>query len=332
MRSCPFNGISDEDDLIDPQPLDLLIPENVGKGSIKRFRMQRTLITWAGVSALGLYSFCTSTSPSLRAAGLGLVFPGAGLVAVATIPAAIAFVLSTVSIPLVLFAWFGAGGLFFPIALWTGTVALAAILAQETLFELSAPITVAVCVVAASYIAWQNDAANNEARAKRQMRNEYLVDAVRQNQTAAKKPDYGSRELDLRNLRFLQWLIELGLKPFDDFSYHDVIDQFQTSAIRYQLYETVSDLGLYQFVYVPNFHGYVSRAMRNCIEKSLTERVVGFWKYESAWYYTFSTRLFSPRKLADQFLLTHIGASSSFKISTQLGRTTSWFRDTSCRP
>ncbi len=39
----------------------------------------------------------------------------------------------------------------------------------------------------------------------------------------------------------------------------------------------------YQFNYAPNFHGYLSEAMRRCIEKSLTERVVGFWKYESSW-------------------------------------------------
>ena len=78
-------------------------------------------------------------------------------------------------------------------------------------------------------------------------------------------------------------MIELGRTAKDDFSYHDVIDQFQTSAIRYQLYEAVSDLGVYQFIYAPNFHGYVSEAMRNTIEKSLTEKVVGFWKWESLW-------------------------------------------------
>jgi len=80
--------------------------------------------------------------------------------------------------------------------------------------------------------------------------------------------------MDERTLRFTQWFIELGLTDKDDWSYHDVIDQFQTSAIRYQLYETVSDLGMYQYIFAPNFHGYLSQAQRNVIEKSLTEKVV----------------------------------------------------------
>lgn len=109
------------------------------------------------------------------------------------------------------------------------------------------------------------------------------MQAVQDSQAAGKAPEPGSRELDLKTLRFMQWFLELGLTAKDDFSYHDIIDQFQTSAIRYQLYESLSDLAMYQFVFAPNFHGYLSQAMRNCIEKSLTEKVVGFWKWESLW-------------------------------------------------
>ena len=182
-----------------------------------------------------------------------------------------------------MFAWFGAGGLFFPIALWSGSTILAALLAGDSLLELAAPVWAAICLGGISYITFLTHAANAEAREKRQRRNRYLIDSVRKTQQAAKRPLPGSRELDSHLLRFVQWLLELGLSPKDDFSYHDVIDQFQTSAIRYQLYETVSDLGMYQYIYTPNFHGYLSQAQRNCIEKSLTERVVGFWRWESAW-------------------------------------------------
>jgi len=122
-----------------------------------------------------------------------------------------------------------------------------------------------------------------EAREKRNGRNEYLIPAVRKTQAEGERAPPGSRELSPRDLRFIQWFVELGMRLFDDFAYHDVIDQFQTAAIRYLLYEAVSDLGLYQFNYAPNFHGYLSLAQRRIIEKSLTERVVGFWKYESAW-------------------------------------------------
>jgi len=60
-----------------------------------------------------------------------------------------------------------------------------------------------------------------------------------------------------------------------------VIDQFQTGAVRYQLYGVVDVLSLYQCHYAPGFHGYLSRASKNCIEKSLQKRIMSYWKWES---------------------------------------------------
>ena len=260
---------------------DVLIPEKVGKGAAKWHYQRRTLVQYAVMAAGGLYAFYTFESPSVRASSLGLLFPGAGLVAVATIPSIFAFLISTALIPLVLFAWFGAGGVLFPMLLWGGSSALAGFLARDSLFDIAGPLWTAICVGGVGYTAYATHTANAEARANRIKRNEYLIDSVQQTQAAGKKHEPGSREVDLRTLRFLQWTLELAHTAKDDFSYHDVIDQFQTSAIRYQLYETVSDLGCYQFIYAPNFHGYLSQGMRNCIEKSLTEKVVGFWKCKS---------------------------------------------------
>ncbi|KAF2019870.1 hypothetical protein BU24DRAFT_448263 [Aaosphaeria arxii CBS 175.79] len=262
---------------------DVLIPDNVGRGTVKWWYQRRTLIQYAAMASAGLYTFYTSSSPSLRAAGLGLLFPGAGLISVCTIPSILAFIISTAAIPACLFAWFGAGGVAFPMFLWASTTALAAFLAKESLLEIAAPLWTAICVVGIAYITQTTSTANKEASQKREERNKYLVESVQKSQASAKLPQPGSRELSLRNLRFLQWEIELGLAGKDDFSHHDIIDQFQTSAIRYQLYGAQNDLGVYQFAYAPNFHGYLSQAQRNCIEKSLTEKVVGFWKWESMW-------------------------------------------------
>lgn len=195
--------------------------------------------------------------------------------AACTVTSLVCFLLSTALIPVVLFAWFGCGGITFPIVLWTGTDLLAALLAKDSVLEAAGPLWVAVCVSGITYLAWKTKEANETGRGKREKRNAYLVDAVRQNQRNAVVAEPGSREVDERTLRFLQWHLELGLSPKDDYSYHDVIDQFQTASIRYQLYEAVSDLGLYQSVYAPNFHGYLSQAQRNIIEKSLQKKVVG---------------------------------------------------------
>lgn len=151
---------------------------------------------------------------------------------------------------------------------------LAAVLARDSVLELAGPLWTAVCIAGIAYITYATQSANAEMRKKRAIRNQYLINAVSENQSIATEPTPGSREMDERTLRFTQWFIELGLAPKDDWSYHDVIDQFQTSAIRYQLYEAVSDLGMYQFIFAPNFHGYLSQAQRNVIEKSLTEKVV----------------------------------------------------------
>lgn len=235
------------------------------------------------MAAVGLYTFYTTESPKLRAAGLGLLFPGAGLVSVGTIPAILAFIVSSAAIPVVLFAWFGAGGVAFPIFLWASTTILAGVLARDSLFELAAPVWTAICVVFIAYITHQTRTANSQAAEKRHMRNEYLIDSVQKSQASATVPAPGTRELSERDLRFLQWELDTGLAGPDDWSHHDIIDQFQTAAIRYQLYGCQNDLGVYQYVYAPNFHGYLSKAQRNCIEKSLSERVVGFWKWESLW-------------------------------------------------
>jgi hypothetical protein len=253
----------------------VLIPEKAGKGTMKWRYQRRTLMQYAGLAAAGISTFYRFESPGLRAAGLGLLFPGAGLIAVCTIPSILAFIVSTALIPVVLFAWFGAGGVAFPLFLWTGTTVLAGFLARDSLLDIAAPLWTAICLGGIAYITWQTSVGNSQAQAKRQARNKYLVESIQQSQAAAKEAEPGSRELDLRTLRFLQWIIELGLTPKDNFSYHDIIDQFQTSAIRYQLYEAVSVLGMYQSIYTPNFHGYSSQASRNIIEKSMTSRVVG---------------------------------------------------------
>ncbi|KAJ0337101.1 hypothetical protein COL922a_007144 [Colletotrichum nupharicola] len=123
---------------------------------------------------------------------------------------------------------------------------------------------------------------NASGYSKAQERNKYLVQAVEEQMAdAAPAPQSGDRELSLETLRHVQHIIERGLSPRDDFSFHDVIDQFQTGAIRYQLYGTIDALSLYQCHYVPGFHGYLSKACQNAIEKSLQKRIMSYWKWES---------------------------------------------------
>lgn len=254
---------------------DVLIPQECGKGVVKRYHQRRTLVQYAFLASIGLATFYKIDSPKARTAGLGLLFPGAGFVAVCTLPSILALVVTLASVPLILFMWFGCGGLAFPILLWAGSDLFAVVLAGDTVLESAGPIVTAACVLGITYMTWQTQLGNRQAQKKREERNAFLEDAVRENHVNAHQaPPPGSREADERTLRFVQWILEMGLAPKDDFSYHDVIDQFQTSAIRYQLYQGVYELAVYQSNYCPNFHGYLSKAERGLIEKSMSKKVM----------------------------------------------------------
>lgn len=256
---------------------DVLISPQCGKGSAKKYHQRRTLVQYALLSAAGLATFYKTEDPRLRTAGLSLLFPGAGFVAVCTIPSIFGLIVTLASVPVILFMWFGCGGLAFPIMLWTGSLLLATFLTRDTVLESAGLIVPAFCLLGISYISYRTALANTQAEKKRDERNAFLVDAVQINQaSAAQVPAPGSREADERSLRFLQWVLEMGLAPADDFSYHDIIDQFQTSAIRYQLYQSMWELAAFQNHYCPNFHGYLSKAERGLIDKSMSKRVMKY--------------------------------------------------------
>lgn len=239
------------------------------------------MFQYAALYTFGLWCFWNLESTALRASALGLLFPGAGLVAVGTIPAIVAFVVTMVGIPVTLFVWFAMGGVLFPLMLWFGSAILAGLIAKDTLFDQAGSLWAAVCVLLITWAIWKSSAINARGRSIQQQRNRWLPSKVQSMLgSAVKAPEPGSRELDLRTLRFVQHMIERGLTKHNDLSYHDVIDQFQTGAVRYQLYGVVDSIGLYLTHYAPGFHGYAAEACRNSIEKSLTKRIMSYWKWE----------------------------------------------------
>lgn len=257
------------------QPSDVLIPPNAGRGLVRDYYQQRTICQYLALSAGALWAFHKLDNTAYRAAVLGLLFPGAGFTAVATTPAIVAFLLTNVLLVLSIVVWFVLGGIFFPIAVWFGSAIVAGFLARDAIYGPSAWICGIFCYGGILYLK-VNGHWSNAARCKKaQERNKWLIEAVREQMAnATPRPSPESRELSLETLRHVQFVLERGLSPADDFSYHDVIDQFQSSSLRYQLYSLVDVLSIYQCHYAPNFHGYLSQASRNCIEKSVQKKVV----------------------------------------------------------
>ncbi|CAK7231282.1 hypothetical protein SBRCBS47491_007878 [Sporothrix bragantina] len=270
-------------------PFDLktvLIPPSAGMGTTKRYYQRRTMFQYATLYCFGLWCFWNLESVALRASALGLLFPGAGLLAVGTIPALAAMIVTLVGIPVTLFVWFAMGGVLFPLLLWIGAAGLAGVLARgldaaSGLWDWAGTFWAAACVIMVTWAVWKSSAINARGRSVQQQRNTWLPAKVGSMlETADVAPAPGDRELDLDTLRFVQHMIERGLTKHDDLSYHDVIDQFQTGAVRYQLYGVVDCLGLYLTHYTPGFHGYAAEACRNSIEKSLHKRIMSYWKWE----------------------------------------------------
>jgi hypothetical protein len=261
--------------------LDVLIPPSAGLGTTKRYYQRRTMFQYSILFTLGLWCFQNLRSTALRAVTLGMLFPGAGLVAVCTIPSLLAFVVTLIGIPVTLFVWFAMGGVLFPLLLWFVSAGLAGILAKDTLVDKAGPAWGVACVFIVTWAIWKSSQINARGKSIQLHRNKWIPNEVKALQdNAVPAPAPGSRELYLKTLRFLQHMIERGLTKHDDLSYHDVIDQFRTGAVRYQLYGVVDSIALYLTHYAPGFHGYAAEACRNCMEKSLTKKIMSYWKWE----------------------------------------------------
>lgn len=241
-------------------------------------------LKYLGLVILGLSLFYLSSNSKVRTAGISILFPGAGFLAVGGVGGYFGFVITILLLPLCLFAWFGAGGLAFPLADWILSGIFATWLAKPQIVESSAIATLGLIGILYTFL-WTRSSVEDVAdEAKRDRRNTYMqaVDQKWQEESIpAAEP--GTRELSLDQLRFLQHVIELALQDEDNWDGFTIVDQFQPAALRYQLYEFVNCLGVYQTHYTPNFRGYASHAMRNSIEKSLVPKVMNYWKWESLW-------------------------------------------------
>ena len=102
-------------------------------------------------------------------------------------------------------------------------------------------------------------------------------------EVAAPVPTSGERELTADDLAALRYGFDRALQPVGQLNGYDKVDQFQTSALRYQINHLGYGLGMLQCMYTPSFHGYLSQAQRNLIELYLDKRIWGYWLWESAW-------------------------------------------------
>lgn len=246
---------------------------------------RRTQLQYLSLATAGLLSFYKSSNSRLRVAGLSCLFPGAGFVAVGGLAGAIGLVLSLAFLPLAIFAWFGAGGLAFVLASWIVPAIVSTSIAGQAVWEPSGPIVILSVLSLIFYAIRTSQQRHARALKLRESRNA-LLDQEQEawKARAEQRPsDSTMRELSIDDLRMLQHFVQVAHQSMDDWQNFAHVDQFQTAAFRYQLYGLQWTLALIQKHWMPNFHGYLKSGQEKLIDKSTTQDVMNYWKWESLW-------------------------------------------------
>jgi hypothetical protein len=135
-----------------------------------------------------------------------------------------------------LIAWFGSGMISAPIFVWLGSAALAATLAGTTSWHLGMPLALGLLLIYRLVSAHRQRKANLAMLQRREERSRSLPAAAQAVVArATEAPAADTRELSLEELQALRYNLDLALQPLEGFDGFQTVEQFQTSALRYQL-------------------------------------------------------------------------------------------------
>jgi hypothetical protein len=255
-------------------------------GPVAARRLRRTLAGYLVIAALGLLPTIVGSSVPWQALGLGLVLPGGGFLmfgwwAVAGVG------LTLLGFGVALLLWFATGNVLAPIVTWIGAAVVAAALSagqpppQPRFGALSAALVIVGAAAVTALI--RRVLAVRRAARRRALRAAYLPGDLEMLDRRISPEPTGPRELDDCQLGHVRWLLGLGLQPVDEFDGFDVIEQFQPSALRYQINHVQYALAQVQRHYTPNFHGYLADAQERLIEKLTVPKVWKYWRLERLW-------------------------------------------------
>jgi Linalool dehydratase/isomerase len=246
-------------------------------GPVVRALLQRTGRVAALAGGASVAALAVSKRPGTKAALLGALVPGGGY-AYSRNPWRLAATAGAFAVSLA--TWFATGNILAPPAIWLGSALDAR--RQTRHGKNWEPATVVVpAVVGAALVAGTvaRRQAFRQAQERGRVRAEYLRTSPRVDVPAVKRPV----EMSTEDLATLRWFVNRSLQPRDSFDGYDIVEQFQTSAIRYQIFMAGWVLAASQLTRTPAFRGYVSAAQRALIDKVTHKRVWGYWRFEQAW-------------------------------------------------
>jgi hypothetical protein len=185
-------------------------------GPATRAKKRRASIVYVVLVALGLLTFALDIEAGWRAAGLGLLFPGAGFIAAGGWP----LLLLPVSLALFcasLIAWFESGMVVAPIAIWALSAVGAGLLAKEPVWIGSPFVALGLLVAFVAIVQSMGEKTRAAQLARREERVKILPTAAAVYQRAAAAPAPDGRELTPDQLAALRYDLDLALQPIESF-------------------------------------------------------------------------------------------------------------------
>jgi len=255
----------------------LTVPEQPN-GPAVRALLRRTGITGAIVAGAAVAVSALSKRPGTRALAIGALAPGAGYVYTRN---PLRFLATLGAFAASLAAWFASGNIVLPPLLWAAAAVNARKQAVRGRTWNGARVAVPAALIgvaAAGSVARRR--AFRAAQDRGRVRAQYLATVPR---IDPRPKDSVREELSADDLATLRSLFDRALQPLDKFDGFTKIDQFQTSAIRYQLNFMQWALAMAQLHYTPSFHGYLSAAQRNLIDKLTLPPIWRYWAFEQTW-------------------------------------------------
>lgn len=265
------------------QPIRMPGSDQAANGPLTASRLLRSRLIHGAMCIAGAGTWLLDASPAWQAFGWGLWLPGMGFVSVG------GWALLLVPVTLILFgvafiAWFGSGMIIAPIAIWLGAALVAGLLAGQAAMQY-APYAVPVITVA--FLSWSalHRARRLSAALERRARRLAALPATVQHMrlTAVPAPPVSDNELSPLELSMVRYALDRALQPIGQLQGFDRIDQFQTSALRYQLNQVGWLLAIAQRHHFPNFHGYANEAQRRLIDQYREKAIWGYWTLEQLW-------------------------------------------------
>jgi Linalool dehydratase/isomerase len=252
-----------------------------GSGEASKPLKSRALKVYAVMFAIGLLPQLFMMDAVWRTAGLGLMFPGGGFLTLG----GWGLVMFAINLVLMLAAcavWQLMANAVAPLFIWVGSLLLAMAIAPADVGAFPVLLVIGAVAGFTLLVRYLSDKTLREEQARLHTRNQYLPQAIADlRENAVPAPVAGTRETTLEELKALRYCLDRGMQPVNDFNGFDLIEQFQTSAIRYQLNYLLWALQVYQCHYTPNFHGYLNQAQCNLIDKITVPVVWKWWRWES---------------------------------------------------